>query len=291
MTRIDTKTLARSALLGLFLTVDGLGLQSLKSRFILHIGPPPLAQLAGCAACYLAAGFLFALAFFLLSDRLPGRTWIGKGLRYAVLIYVAVWISGFFNLGAIDFDGGWRLLSPAKVEALWMAAADGLNFMIAGFLLGLVAGRAGPPVSVRLPWSSNLALRAASGALLLPVLCAGLSYLVSFLLPYGLDLSGARARLFYVFLFVPLSIAGAGTARLHDVLRSAPPSRGCGAESLRVCLAIFLLYWVANAAFVLFLGFTWQVLVDFLLSLAVSLFLTIVVLESAARVRWTAVTA
>ena len=283
MHSITKKTLARSALVGLFLTIEGMVFQTAKSSLILHLGPPRLGDVIGCTVCYLLAGFAFALGFFAFSERLPGRTWIGKGLRYSAVILVAVWISGFINLFAIDFEGGWRLFTPARIEDLWMAVADCLNFMIGGLVLGLIARKDGPAAPVLAPFTANLAARIGAGAVLLPNLCAGFFALVALLLPTGFDLSGERVKLFYVFLFVPLAVSGAGTALFHDALRIEP--RTAAGTSGRTCLILFFAYWVPNVLFVLFLGFTWQTVVGFLVAMAAALYVTMLALETMARAR------
>lgn len=165
-----------------------------------------------------------------------------------------------------------------------MALCDCFNFLVGGLLLGLIARRDEPAAPVVGPFTANLAVRIATGALLLPVLCAGIFFFTTLALPSGFDLSGEKASMFYVFLFAPLAISGAGTALFHDALRSAPGS-SIVAESFKVCLILFSMYWVANATFVLFFGFTWQVFVDFLVAMAVSLYLTVVTLEMTARAR------
>ena len=280
--QMTRKTLARSALVGLFLTVEGMALQVANSLLIIHDSPPGTGHLIGVTACYVAAGFTFALGFFLVRERLPGRTPVGKGLRYAALVLAAVWISGFINLCAIDFQGGWSLFSPAKIRNYLMAPIDCLNFMIGGLVLGLITRR-DPAAGCAAP-AAGLGARAAVGTLILPLSCAGAFFLISLALPPGYDLFGERVKIFYVFLFIPLAISGGGTALFHDALRSSP-RRGILAESLKTASFIFVMYWIWNVVFVLFFGFTWQVVVGFLASMAVSLPVTIVTLEAMARKR------
>jgi hypothetical protein len=286
--RIENKTLVRSALVGLFLTIEGMAFESTKSGLILHESPPQLGHVAGVTVCFLVAGFTFALGFFLFWKQLPGRTTVGKGLRYSVLVLLAVWISGYFNLAAIDFAGGWNLLSPAKIDALWMAVCDCLDFLIGGLVMGLVVRKDEQVVPVLSWFSAKLAARTTVGAVMLPLICAVFFSLAAVVLPGGFDLHGERALVFFVFLFAPLAISGGGTALLHAALRSGPRSTLI-AGPFRITLFIFLMYWVPNSAFVLFLGFTWQVLADFLISMAASLYITVVVLETIGRARSMAV--
>ena len=284
MQSITKKTLARSALMALFLTIEGVGLQMANSRLILHSPPLGPGSLAGVAVCYLVAGFTYALGFFLVVKRLPGRTPVGKGLSYSIIVLLSVWISGFISMCAIDFTGGWNLLSPAKIEFFVVGMIDCLNLMIGGLLMGIVSRRDGPAAPVAAPLTANLAARIAVAALLLPALSAGMFYLTGLVLPSGYDLAGERGKIFYAFLFAPLAIAGWGTALFHGVLRS-DPRRGIIVESLKITLYLFSMYWVTSGAFALFFGFTWQVLVDFLFSIAVSLYFAIVAMETMARAR------
>ncbi len=280
--KIAQKTLARSALIGLFLTVEGIGLQVANSLLIVHDGPPSLGHLVGVTACYLAAGFTFALGFFLVRERFPGRTPVRKGLRYAATVLTAVWISGFINLCAVDFTSGWNLLTPARIANYLMAPIDCLNFMVGGLVLGLITRKDTGTAPVSAPFTASLAVRISVGAVLLPLLCAGLFFLISLVLPTGFDLSGDRLGIFYVFLFVPLVISGGGTALLHDALRSGV-QRAAAAVSFRISAFIFVVFWLSNVAFVLFFGFTWQVVIGFLAAMAVSLVITITTLETIAR--------
>ena len=283
MPRITTKAIVRSVLVALFMTVEGMTLQVVESVLVQHSGPPAPGRLVGLIVCYLAAAFTYALGFFLLLERLPGRSSVGKGLRYAGVVLTAVWISGFINLAAVDFQGGWNLLSPLKVDAFWMGVVDCANFLMGGLVLGLMTRKEWHAM-LPAPFTANLAARIAAGAVLLPALCAGVFHSVERVLPGGLDLSGERRSVFDVFLFVPLLISGAGTALFQDFQMTRPPGN-IVSQTLRGCLFLFFLYWVPNAVFVLFFGFSWQILVDFLVAMAVALFLTMMVMQSIARVR------
>lgn len=274
---VTKRTIRRSSLVAPLMTLTGMALQTAKSRFILRTGPPPLEHLVGVTTCYIVAAFALALGFFLTSQQLPGRNSISKGVRYSLTVFLAVWISGFINLFAIDFGGGWNLLSSSRIEAYWMALCDLVNFMLGGLMLGFIARSDGLPPVVA-PLTRNLAVRITAGAVLLPVSWAALFHVCALALPSGYDLSGERWKSFYVFLFVPLALAGAGTALLHVALRSHR-GRSIMRESSRVTLFVFWLYWVPNAVFVLFFGFTWQVLVDFLIAGVLALYLTVVTFE------------
>jgi hypothetical protein len=281
-TGITKKALTRSALMALLLTVVGLGFQVLRTRLFLHAGPPHLGRIVGLTVCYLVMAFAYALGFFLIEKRIPGRSQVGKGLLYSAMVIAAVWISGFINMFAIDFDGLWDMLSPAKINIYWMAAIDILNLAIGGLVLGLITRKDGQGTPVKAVFSVNLAARIALAALALPLLCAGIFRIVAAALPSGYDLSGERTPAFYLFLFAPYALTGAGVALSHAALRSG--EGGILSEPLKICLFVFIMYWVTNTVFVLFFGFTWQVVVDFLVAGAISLFLSIVALEKIARI-------
>jgi len=288
MRPITKKTVFRSCLVSLFMTVVGLSLQFLESAVVQGSGPPSPGCLAGLIACYLAAGFTYALGFFILSDRLPGRGAAGRGLRYAGLVLAAVWLSGFINLAAVDYEGGWNPLSPLKVDAFWMFDVDCANFLLGGLVLGFIARKDAPAerretAASRTPrMAANLALKMAAGAVILPILCAGVYHLVELFLPLGADLSGEKGRVFDAFLFVPLAISGAGTGLFHETLRN-DPRRGVLHESSRQGSFLYLMYWVPNVAFVLFLGFTWQMTVIFYIALAPALLASLMAMEALAR--------
>ncbi len=290
MRPISKQAVVRSGLVALLMTVVGLSLQVLESILVQGSGPPTPVRLAGLIGCYLAATFTYALGFFIVFDRLPGRSAPGRGLRYAGIVLTAVWVSGFINLAAVDYEGGWNLLSPLKVDAFWMCVVDCANFLLGGFVLGLIARkdeRNEPRASsaVLAPSSSaNLLLRMAAGALILPTLCAGAFHLVELLLPVGAGLAGEKGRVFDAFLFVPLAISGAGTALFHEVLRPVP-SGGVLEGALRQSLFIYFMYWVPNVIFVLFFGFTWQMTVLFYVALAPALLTSLAAMEALARAR------
>jgi hypothetical protein len=287
---LDGWTLTRSALVAVAMTILGIGLQ-VSTAIILGFdaGPPGIGRIVGLTACYLLAGFAFALGFAALIGRLPGASPVGKGIRYATLVVLAVWLSGSINFCSIDFAGGWALLSRAKLNNYWMDLIDGLNLLAGGCVLGLVYRRKGstsPALSPQLERARArpraLASRIALCAALLPLLCFAFYSLASLLLPEGLDLSGQRRGIYDCYLFIPLAISGAGTALLHDILRRGN-RQGILAGSASMALFVFATYWVPNCLFILLFGFTWQILVDFLLAMAVSLFLAAAVLEAMAR--------
>jgi hypothetical protein len=287
---VDRGILARSALVAVAMTILGIGLQVSTAILLgFDAGPPGLGRIAGLTACYLLAGFAFALAFAALIVRLPGASPVGKGIRYAALVVLAVWLSGSINFCAIDFAGGWAPLSRAKLNNYWMDLIDGLNLLAGGLILGLTYRRRdssspAPSPSRELAQARprGLASRIAAGAALLPLLCFAFYSLASLLLPEGLDLSGQRRGIYDSYLFIPLALSGAGTALLYDVLRRGN-GPGLLAGSASTALFVFAAYWVPNCLFILLFGFTWQILVDFLLAMAVSLFLAAAVLEAMSR--------
>jgi len=281
-TAVTKRMVARSGGAALFISIAGIGLQMARSRLIAQSGPPRLDHVIGVSACYLVMSFAFALGFFLIERRIPGRTRVGKGLGYSALVIFSFWISGFVNMFAVDFDGLWDPLSSAKIDIYGMALVDILNLMLGGMVLGLMSRQEGRKAPVEISYTANFAARIAAAVIALPLLCAGLFWLVSGAVPSGYDLSGGRTPGFYLYLFGPCALTGAGAAIFHDALRSGGAGSIIG-ESLKIFLFVFIAYWATNTVFVLFFGFTWQIVADFLLAGAASLFLSIVMLEMIAR--------
>jgi hypothetical protein len=278
---VTRRTLRQSAFVGPGLTVLGIGLQTMSSRLIVHSPPPTPGHIVGISIWYLITAIAFAFGFLAFADRYPGRSWVTKGLGYSAVILIAVWIGGFIGMAAIDFEGGWNLLSPGKVRYWWTALWDCLTFSLGGLVLGLVARKDGEPAPAPAPRGSGLAVRLAA-AVLLPSMTTGVFFLATLALPSGYDLTDGRGAIFYVFLFAPLALSGIGNALLHNTLRQGPRGRIIAVAG-GIALLLFFLYWVTNSVFAVFFGFTWQVLLDFLLAVGLSLFATMMILEAIAR--------
>jgi hypothetical protein len=282
--RIDGRTVVRSALIGLAMTAEVMALQFARGRLIVHDAPPSPGRLIAVSACYLAANFAYALGFFLFADRLPGESWAGKALRYAIMVFMAVWFSGLVAMMALDFEGGFDLLSAAKVKVYWMALCDTFNLFAGAFLIWLAVRWGRPAVRAEARITANLAARMAAGAVMLPPLAMAGFYAMTLVLPSGFDLSGSRAAAFYFFIFAPLAVSGAGAALFQEALGRASGG-GIAARAIRSFIPVFTLYWLTNDVFIPFLGFTWRSLADFLPAAAVALFLTLLALEAISRVQ------
>jgi hypothetical protein len=275
---------ARAGLMGLSMAMGGMALHAAANALILHQGRPALGHLVAMVACYLATGFAFALGYCAVSERLPGRGWAGRGLSYTALVLLVIWIGGNLGMLALDLDGGWNLASPARIPWYWAALCDWLNILFGGLLMGFISRRDDPGSSAPRARSPRLAVRVIAGAALLPSISAATFFLAARLLPLGIDLAGERRSIFYVFVFAPLAISGAGTALFHEALRidegSGRASRAASAFS-----TIYILFWLTDNSFIVFLGFAWQTLLDFLLAGALALYLTLALLEAIARPR------
>jgi hypothetical protein len=282
--RVSKRSVIRSIAPGLGMAATGILFQVAKSRLFLNKEPPRPEFIAIVAVLYCVLGFCYALGYFLIADRLPGRSPASRGLAYAGLVLAAVGIGGFLGVCALDFDGGWNPWTRFKVENYAIALSDILNFSLWGLILGLATRKEGTRETAAPVSATGVRMRIAVAAILFPVICAGSFFLLSLALPTGYDLSGPRWAPFYAYLFGSLLVSGAGTGLFHQVLRPSP-SKGVVRDSLKVSLFLFFLYWSINIVFGLAFGFTWAIIVDLLLTVALSLFAVAAVLEAmAARV-------
>lgn len=160
---LNRKVVLSSLLFGSTFPVIGFFLQVMVKRIVLGYGPPPTLELiVGGVILFFLTGFLFCFGFFLFRPFLPGKDIPSKTFLYSVLIGLGIYFGNIVNFVAFDPAGGADLFSLYKVTHLITAICDLLNFLINGWLLGVVLGHMESPADLvhptrKLVWRPSLA--------------------------------------------------------------------------------------------------------------------------------------
>ena len=209
----------KSAWIGLYLALQGMALQLLKSQLFLHQRPPAVQFIVTVFILYVLTGFLFAAVYFILRDYIPGRTRARKGFNYSLLVFGSVAFGGLIGTIGLDLNGGSDLLTAAKIDDYAIAITDFVNFSLAGIVLGLIA----EPKLVR-PFRPALDAKrlwqlSAAGFVLFPIATALLFKGLSSVIPMGIEVPTGAEGWFYLGTFVPLAVSGASIPLFYGIVR------------------------------------------------------------------------
>ena len=262
----------KSAWIGLFLALQGMALQLLKSQLFLHQRPPAVQFIITVFILYVLTGFLFAAVYFILRDHIPGRTRAWKGFNYSLLVFGSVAFGGLIGTIGLDLNGGFDLLTAAKIDDYAIALTDFVNFSLAGVVLGLIA----EPKLVR-PFRPALDAKrlwqlSAAGFVLFPTATALLFKGLSCVIPMGIEIPAGAEGWFYVGTFVPLAISGASIPLFYGIVRGRFPG-GAARKAAAFSLLFILGFQTIALIFGLPFGLAAATVVDMLIATAIPIFL------------------
>ena len=89
-------------------------------------------------------GVLYTLGYVHFKDVLPGRGRLARGLLFGVVVFISANASQMLGMIAFDLQGGFDLLSPAKIPTYLTVVQDGIPVLAVFGLLGLLYGPSRP---------------------------------------------------------------------------------------------------------------------------------------------------
>jgi hypothetical protein len=250
----------KSAWIGLFLALEGMALQLLKSRLFLHQRPPAVQFIATVFVLYVLTGFLFAAVYFILRDHIPGRTRAGKGFNYSLLVFASVSFGGVIGVIGLDLNGGFDLLTAAKIDDYAVAITDLVNFSLTGLVLGRPFR---PALDAKRLWQLS-----AAGFVLFPTATALLFKGLSCVIPMGIEVPMGAEGWFYVGTFVPLAVSGASIPLFYGIVRGRFPG-GAARKATAFSLLFILGLQAIDIIFGLPFGLGAATVVDLLVATAI----------------------
>lgn len=263
MTLHLTPRMARNYLLfGLYFTLQGLVLQVGKGLLLLEKAPPDPTFIIAVSLCYCVSGILLAWGFDLIGDRLPGRTGPRRGLNYAFILIAVVWFGALIGMIGFDFEGGFNLLTPYKIDSYAISIVDFINLGFAGIVLGW---RSGPgTVSQRAVTEVRSVWPAAwIGTAAFPVLAYLASLLYTALLPTGLNVPRESQTWYFVGAFLPLLVSGASMPFLYTLVKDRFGSSGT-TRVLSFSAMLLVYYWLMPIVFLMPFGYSLETVIYFI---------------------------
>lgn len=271
---MNYRKIYKSALIGVYLTIQGMVLQLGKNILFIHKEPPTVDFIIQVCILYFITGFLFALGFYILERVIPGKSRLSKGVIYALLVYFAM---AFGNLiGVIGLDPSDRndLCTPYKIDSYAIAFIDFINFFLGGVVLGLSAESENFVAVPIKKGGKRLLIASAIGFFVFPALGYSLLKLVTLIVPLSMNFTPDAEARFYTGIFLPLSVTGAMIPVFYLLVMDFF-SGDWKEKGGKFFLFYYFFYWIINIVFGLPFGFSLQAVVAFLISSFVSLFVVI----------------
>jgi hypothetical protein len=258
---LNRRTMLSVLLFGITFPVFGFLLQIVVKRGIFPVSDPPptLGFIAAATTLFSLAGFLFAFGFHLFRPALPGRSARSKAFLYGVLIGLGIYFGNIVNFMAFDPAGGADPFSLYKITHIATAVCDLLNFIINGWLLGVVAERFPGPADSGRPVRPFLWRASLAGILIFPVIgfLAWSAWTpvfnVGYLVPAGQEVW------FHLVFWTPLALTcGIAVPLMYRIAEPLLSGRWL-AKAGTFTLLHFSLYWVTLILFVIPVsGMTWR---------------------------------
>jgi hypothetical protein len=257
---LNRRILLSCVLLGISFPIFGVLLQVVAKRTLLGLGDPPtLELLLGGVILFFLTGFLFSFGFHLFRPYLPGKSIASKAFLYGLMIGLGIYFGNIVNFTAFDPAGSADPFSPYKIEQVLTAICDLANFLINGWLLGVIAQwTAGPvddtPPARKIVWWPSLA-----GIAILPVIgVLGWNFWtpifhVEYLVPVSQEIW------FHMVFWTPLAFTcGVVIPLMYQIAEPLLAGRWI-IKTGKFTLLHFLWYWVTLTLFIVPVGgMTWR---------------------------------
>jgi hypothetical protein len=274
--RVNMKrnVIRKSALIGLYLTVQGMMLQLGKNLLFFHKKSPSVDFIIQVCILYFITGFLFALGFYLLDRFIPGRSRLSKGVSYALLVYFAVAFGGLIGVIGLDPLDTNYLFTPYKIDSYVIAISDLINFLLVGIVLGLSIKSENFKAVPRKKGGKRLMAASIIGFFAFPALGFILLKLTALVIPLSMGFTPAAEARFYSGTFIPLSVTGAMIPVFYLTVMDFFPG-DWKKKGVMFFLFYYFAYWAISIVFGLPFGLSTQAVAAFLISSFVSLFASI----------------
>ena len=269
--RFDIKTLWKCIFIAFYLLIEGMILQRSKAILLLHKGPVAPGFLIQVAIFYFLTGFLFALAYFVVKDALPGKKRSTRGLFYGLLYAFGVGFGLILGAIGLDFKGKFDLLTPYKIEAYLTTFVDLINFAISGMVLGVIADKEETRSHQTRLDKKGLVIASAAGLIAYPAMSFLISILIEPIISLVMDTPRDAVTWFYAGLFVPLAVNGAVIPLFYCLTKEAFTG-GWVRKSLQFFLTYYFGYLVILSLFGLPFGFSLEAIAHFLVISIVPIF-------------------
>lgn len=260
---ISIQILKKCLLTGIIMMAAGMVMQVAKAQLFLQKEPPKLGFLISVIIAYIFMGSLYAVVFYLTRHVLPGRTPAAKGLYHSLFASLIVLIPGALGIIAFDFDGGFNLLTSAKIEAYAICLVDVINLGIGGLVLAKIFKddiRIRQPVMLHKP---GFLVSSLISAVLFPILMLAMHLLAEKLLPLGINIPKTARLWYYTGIMLPYILTGGFLPVYYHNVKDTFPGRWI-TKSLRFFLMIYLGYWLINILFLLPFGYSLQTAIFYL---------------------------
>lgn len=262
---MNYRKIYKSALIGVYLMVQGMGLQLGKNLLFFHAEPPTVDFIIQVCILFFITGFLFALGFYILEHVIPGKSRLSKGMIYALLVYFAMAFGNLIGVVGLDPSDQNDLFTPYKIDSYAIAFADFINFFLVGIVLGLSAKSENFMVVPIKKGGKRLLIASTIGFFIFPALGYSLLKLVTLIVPLSMNFTPDAEARFYTGIFIPLSVTGAMIPVFYLSVMDFF-SGDWKERAFKFFLFYYFFYWIINIVFGLPFGFSLQAVATFLIS-------------------------
>lgn len=275
--QLNMKVLLKCLQTAVVMTLFGIIVQVVKGQLILKLPRPEISFIIGVVVSYVMVGTLYAIAFYIFRNALPGKTPVQKGLFYAVLCSLTVLIPGIFGMIAFDFEGKFNLFTPYKVEQYFIVLVDTVNLFIGGYVLAkLFKGNIAIAKPAEIP-RSGIMISSLLGAILFPLLMLAVHVLAEGFIPVGLEIPVNAKQWYYIALNAPFILTGGILPLFYQSVIAALPGSWTR-KSISFFLVFYCCYWLTNIGFMINFGFSLHYII-FLLGISIPSLLLIIMLN------------
>ncbi len=259
-TLLNRRVLLSCLLFGFTFPAFGFFLQVIVKRFLLGDGSPPTLELiVGGMILFFFTGVLFSFGYHLFRPFLPGNSLRSKAFLYCVLIGLGIYFGNIVNFMAFDPAGGTDPFSLFKITHVATAICDLANFLINGWLLGIVSERLNVLADSARP-ARSLDWRPSFGGMIIFPVAGFLAWTV--LTPVfgvGYLVPVSQEGWFHLVFWIPLALTCGITVPLMYQIAEPLLSGHWMAKAGPFTLLHFLMYWLTLTLFVIPVGgMTWR---------------------------------
>ena len=275
--QINSKVFLKCLQMAAIMTLFGIIVQVVKGQLILKLPRPQISFIIGVVISYIILGTLYAVAFYIFRNALPGKKSVQRGLFYAFFCSVTVLIPGVLGMIAFDFEGGYDLFTSYKIEQFFILLVDAVNLFIGGLVMTkFFKDDMVFPRSAERP-QKGILISCLIGAVLFPLLMLVVHMMAEGIFPLGLEIPVNAKLWYYKALIFPFILTGGFLPWFYQSVKDVFPGKWAR-KSFNFFLVFYCGYWVINVGFMLNFGFSLHYVL-FLLGISILSLLLITMLN------------
>lgn len=273
---VNMQLFKKCFLTSIVMMFTGMVMQVGKAQLFLKKEPPAFGFIISVIIAYIVMGFLYAFVFYITRHVLPGKTPAQKGLYHSLFASLIILIPGALGMIAFDIDGGFHLLTSAKIEAYAICVVDVVNLSIGGLVLAKLFK---DDIKIRRPVvypKTGLLISSFVSAVLFPLMMLTMHFLVEKIMPLGIDIPDTTRTWYYIGLILPFILSCVFLPVYYQNVKDAFPGSPL-TKLLRFFMIIYFCYWLINVLFLLPFGYSLQTVIFYLVMSILPIFVIILV--------------